>query len=660
MRRVGAIILILVAAYGSSVRGQTPPAAPLSLIDVPFISQTEALCGGAAAAMVLRFWGERDVAAESFAHLLDRSASGIRTATLIGDLRQRGWDATGIAGTDAILAGELARGRPVVALIEDRPGVYHYVVVVARHDGGVVFHDPARLPFRVLAAAEFERRWVAAGRWMAVVLPRPAAEPSSANLPSSPAAVSSCDQRIADGVAAARANDFAVAERELASALSCPGPAAVRELAGVRLLQQRWSDVEALATLAVSRDPGDEYAWKLLGTARFIGDDPAGALAAWNRAGEPRLDIVRVDGLTRTRHRVVERLLNVSSGEVLTSGRLLRAQRRLAELPSASSTRLEYTPAASGRADLRGAVVERPPLPTSPLSLAALGLSAAVQREIRVTIGSMTGGGEQPFAAWRFWPERRRVAAGIRAPAPWGGVWAVEGFRERQGFTSAAIASITRGGVGVTQSNWATGRLRWMVGAGVDTWRGEGDFARVAGAVRFVSIDDRIETQGDVARWMAGRGFASWGASVRVRTSRQPQGMVWQATASTAYVSDGTPADLWPAGDTGIARPTLLRAHPVVTGSGRLRVERIGRTLQSTSVEARRWWRVAGPLRAAPAAFVDVARTSRGATGGSRGDVDAGIGGRFSSAGIPGILHINAAFGLKDDARVLSFLLVVE
>ena len=126
--------------------------------------------------------------------------------------------------------------------------------------------------------------------------------------PPTPAAASSCDQRIADGVAAARANDFGVAERELTSALSCPGPAAVRELAGVRLLQQRWSDVDALATLAVSQDPGDVYAWKLLGTARFIDDDPLGALAAWNRAGEPRLDIVRIDGLTRTRHRVVEQI----------------------------------------------------------------------------------------------------------------------------------------------------------------------------------------------------------------------------------------------------------------------------------------------------------------------------------------------------------------
>ena len=102
--------------------------------------------------MVLRFWGERDVSAESFAHLVDRSASGIRTEALIRDLRTRGWEASGVAGSDELLGRELANGRPVVTLIEDRPGIYHYVVIVARHERGVVFHDPARVPFRVIAA----------------------------------------------------------------------------------------------------------------------------------------------------------------------------------------------------------------------------------------------------------------------------------------------------------------------------------------------------------------------------------------------------------------------------------------------------------------------------------------------------------------------------
>ena len=46
------------------LHAQRESPAPLSFLDVPFISQTELLCGGAAAAMVLRYWGERGIAAK--------------------------------------------------------------------------------------------------------------------------------------------------------------------------------------------------------------------------------------------------------------------------------------------------------------------------------------------------------------------------------------------------------------------------------------------------------------------------------------------------------------------------------------------------------------------------------------------------------------------
>ena len=51
------------------------------------------------------------------------------------------------AGICRVCARRSARGRPVIALIEDRPGRYHYVVVVsARRGGPIVLHDPARAP----------------------------------------------------------------------------------------------------------------------------------------------------------------------------------------------------------------------------------------------------------------------------------------------------------------------------------------------------------------------------------------------------------------------------------------------------------------------------------------------------------------------------------
>ncbi len=659
MRRFGAALLIILAAHGPSVRGQASEAAPLPLLDVPFISQSEALCGGAAAAMVMRFWGARDVSAESFAHLVDRSAAGIRTDALIGELRRLGWDATGVAGTDALLARELARGRPVVTLIEDHPGAYHYVVIVARHDRGVVFHDPARVPFRVMAVNEFDRRWAAADRWMAVVVPGTATTVQPLDAPAT-VPRSSCDQLISDGVAAARNNDLGSAEIALTSAFSCPGSAAARELAGVRLLQQRWTDVDALATVAVTQDAGDTYAWKLLATARFIEDDPLGALDAWNRASEPRVDAVRIDGLTHTRHRVVERLLDVPTGEMLTADALVRAQRRLRELPAAVSTRLEFTPAPSGVVELRGAVVERPLLPTSPFTLAALAVSAAAAREIRVALGSVSGGGEQIVVAWRFWEGRRRLAGGIRAPAPWGGVWSVDGLRERQAFTSTAFPASERSGAQLAQSNWATRRLRWSVAAGVDRWHARGTFGSVAGGLRLASGGDRFTVQTQATNWLGRDGFTAGGAAVRARSSSEPRGVVWLATGAVERVSTRTPMELWPAGDTGAARSTLLRAHPVLAGQGRMRVSRIGRAIEQASVEGQRWWRIAGPIRGAAAAFVDAARTSRRTAGAPRLDVDAGIGVRFIGGGIPGTLRIDLATGISDGAKALSFVYVVE
>src|ERR1043165_4013684 len=151
--RVSALLALALLVAASS-RAQ-----PLTILDVPFMAQSELLCGGAAAAMVMRYWGERGIDAEAFRPLVDRKARGIRTDALTSDLRARSWNVLALDGSAEVLERELQQGRPVIALIEDHPGAYHYVVVVARNANGVVFHDPARAPFRVSTAAEFDKRW---------------------------------------------------------------------------------------------------------------------------------------------------------------------------------------------------------------------------------------------------------------------------------------------------------------------------------------------------------------------------------------------------------------------------------------------------------------------------------------------------------------------
>ena len=124
-------------------------------------------------------------------------------------------------------------------------------------------------------------------------------------------------------------------------------------------------------------------------------DDRSGALDAWNHVDEPRVDLIRVDGLDRTRQRVVEDLLPLARNDVLTSGRLTQARRQLRELPSAASTALTFVPVPSGLVELHATIAERALVPIDRWTLARLGVVAAFQRELEVSSGTLTGGGER-------------------------------------------------------------------------------------------------------------------------------------------------------------------------------------------------------------------------------------------------------------------------
>jgi hypothetical protein len=644
---------VVLALLAGPVHAQPAPE-PLTILDVPFVSQSEALCGGAAAAMILRYWGERGLDAESFAHLVDRSAGGIRTDRLVGDLRARGWSASGLEGTGERISAELDRGRPVLALIEDRPGTFHYVVVVAATPKAVVFHDPARAPFRVMTIETFARRWAAADRWMAIVVPGKAVVETPPPSVAEPPLANSCAALIDEGIRLAQSNALDAAERSLTAALSCGGSAPLREMAGLRLLQRRWSDVGETAAAALAIDPGDEHAWDLLATSRFVQDDPVGALEAWNRIDRPRVDLVSVDGLEQTGQRAVERLMGVPGEALLTSRLFTVTRRRLQELPSAVGTRLEYRPAASGLAEVRAHVVERPLLPFSKSNYLAMGLLAVARSEIRVSTGSIMGGGERVSGSWRFWPDRPRVDAEIVAPAPWGGLWGVEGFGERQPFTDDGIPTARRAGANVTLSNWINPWLRLWARGGVDAWEEHGRFGLVAGGLRSASPRERVVIDVEGSGWSGGDGFASLATAATVRSSREHRGRVYIARAGAAAATASTPPDIWFGGDTGRARPTLLRAHPIIE-DGALRVEQIGRRIVHISVEARQWWSTPWPIRVGAALFVDSAHVGNRFEADAQGDVDTGLGARLAVPGLDGVFRLDVAKGLRDGGTAFSF-----
>jgi ABC-type bacteriocin/lantibiotic exporter with double-glycine peptidase domain len=131
--------------------------------------------------MVMRYWGARDVYPDDFSSLVDRSAGGIHTSALVGALEARAWTAVAGPGDMTELAREVGRGRPVIALVEDRPGRYHYVVVLAAGGTEVVLHDPARAPSRRMESAKFDAAWQKSQRWMLLLLPKlpPPAEHSA-------------------------------------------------------------------------------------------------------------------------------------------------------------------------------------------------------------------------------------------------------------------------------------------------------------------------------------------------------------------------------------------------------------------------------------------------------------------------------------------------
>ena len=146
---LAAAALAWTAAAGTpSVEGSAPEKA--QLLDVPYLPQSGALCGGAALAMVLRYWGKPGVVAEDFTSLEEPGQAGIRTGALVKAIEAFGWTALPWTATPAEVESHLAQGRPVIALIRTGPDSFHYVVLVAWANGWVVLHDPKLGPFRAV------------------------------------------------------------------------------------------------------------------------------------------------------------------------------------------------------------------------------------------------------------------------------------------------------------------------------------------------------------------------------------------------------------------------------------------------------------------------------------------------------------------------------
>jgi hypothetical protein len=632
------------------------------------------LCGGAALAMVMRYWGTADVYAETFADLVDQSAGGIRGEALLGALRSRGWTAESVRGDAGIVQEHLRARAPVIVLLQDRPGRFHYVVVVGWSSGRVVLHDPARAPFRVLDESAFQLAWKESGYWTVAPAPsRPrspdagliAAETNggrAAAAESHSSTAGPCSGMVNEGVRLAGGGDVPGAQRILEfAAESCPGASGPwREMAGLHALGSNWPAAAIDARKALDRDRTDALAARILATALFLTDDPEGALEAWNRIGEPVVDLIKVTGLERTRYAVVAGAMAVRPQSILDTGALRAARRRLAELPAAQTTRLGFTPQEKGRARVDAVVLERPLFPRTPAALAALGVRTLIDREVALGVSSPTGGGEMWRASWRWWEQRPRVALGLDAPAPFGGVWSVSAFGERQSYAGqASIVEESRRRVEFTISNWTLAGLRWEGSLALDRLRlaqarSGGQAFAIAGTAHQRLGGDRAYIEARAGYWAGDVSASTLAIRSEWRSRTGNEGWVWLARAGADRAAADAPLALWPGAGTGHGRDVLLRAHPLLD-KGIVRGGAFGRQLIHGGVEARQWLQPPRRLfRFAPAIFLDAARSFRGFDGTDQPwQFDAGAGIRLAVPG-SGVLRIDVAHGLRDGRNALS------
>jgi predicted double-glycine peptidase len=159
-----AVVSMLVAS------GRDTSASDAVRLTVPYVKQTKALCGGAAAAMVFRYWGDAHADPNQFAPLLDRAAGGLATGVLAKAIEDGGWRVVRFTGSIESVADLLRDGRPVIVLLK-LSGRFHYVVVVGTSEKGIIVHDPARGPSRSISLRTFMNAWEPAEFWALLVLP---------------------------------------------------------------------------------------------------------------------------------------------------------------------------------------------------------------------------------------------------------------------------------------------------------------------------------------------------------------------------------------------------------------------------------------------------------------------------------------------------------
>jgi len=447
----------------------------------------------------------------------------------------------------------------------------------------------------------------------------------------------------------------------------CPESAApIAELAGVSFAEQRYADAESQAERALEHDPANAYAWDVLGSSRYMQDDPVGALDAWNHVNKPVVDRVVIEGLRRSRYALVAQALSISPNELLTPERFMLARDRLRELPDQSNTRIDFRPGPDGFATVNVAIVERPSAFKEPPSdWLETGARAAIDREAALVVPDASGQGGLWQVSWRWWNDRPRVGVSFAAPrvGRLPGILRIDG-----GWEAETVATSITGASGIVREERVHAAISFSthlfagwkheLTLGADSWTGN-DRRLFAGArIERNAIDGRLTLIAHAQEW-PGHGshgsFGSHGAGIELRTSADTSGFVATIKGGIEGVRGEAPLLLWPGAGEGRARPQLLRAHPLLDGGVIQNSASFGRQLGYVNVETV-FWR-AKPLlpRVGFAVFTDSARVwSPLAPSAYPLQVDSGAGMRVRLPGSDSVLRIDYAHGMRDGRNAVT------
>ena len=654
-----------------------PPRRIPAILTVPYLPQTEALCGGASAAMVMRYWGARDVYPDAFAPLVDRSAGGIHTSALVSALEARRWTAVAGPGDAARWRSRsraAVRSSPSSKIAPDgfttssscrrqRPDRV-CTIRRGRRRGGRR-HD-IRCDVAEVAALDADPAAAAGGSHAAAARPDPgrpmrdatrrrSTEPCAGRGRATGSALAESRRESRRAARAGRPRRRRARGRRRRGA-SWPGSTRSRR-SGTRRRNTR--------ARAVALDPADAHAWRILATAEYVQSRRSRGARRMepHRRAASRISSTSRGSSTRATWSSPTRSASAPR-ELLTPDALRLA--RAARARGARDRRSRASPfirRESGRAQIDVSVVERDRGPTTYASWLGIGSARRPTGELAASFANVSGGGDSAAVAWRWWAHRPMIAASYAAPAPRAAAALAtrclprDADLRRRGLRRNAHA---RGRVAdgqqldrLSETGIGDGGDRRSRGGRSAAHRGP------VGRVEFWPVIDRAGARGRRGR-LARRGRIVRGRSTprsRCALRRRVRGHgLARRRRRIARSTQSSPASIWPGADTGHARDVLLRAHP----AARRRNHQRRRLRPAPRVRQRRGpaWRIAAtkcPVRLAPAAFVDIARASRGL-----GDNDpiARRSMRVPACGCRcsgiGVLRIDVAHGLRDGRTAFS------